>query len=459
MLMEYLKLSQVGIITATLVTMIIYVYLYFLYRERHIGWWIIAWLIFIFRIFFFDTDYIAWNNSILGFIAYQLLYIVPAFLTLYGFHIFTNKALKHYWIYGSAIAAILGIVITFMQLPHPYKLAPPLWWSSIICIYIGKMLFDIKMRGIGKYILGGAFVCWGSISLIYPFIHYYKVALLAGPISGILRLILTAGLLILYYEKTRADLISSNQKSLEKMNLELQQTNQELNHFCHSVAHDFKSPLQSINKLSKYLMRDYAPKLDNDGQEIILHIQNKSAEIVTITDHLLELSTMSCKQIKLEPIPLGAVFHEVYNELLMTQPPREITFRLDPLPTIHGDPIMIKILVTNILANSLKYTRKQEQALIEVTSVDKGANYTISVKDNGAGFDMKHSHKLFKIFERLHSVDKFEGTGVGLVTCQKILKRHGGKAWMIGEVNAGATFYFDFPKNISTIDEGQSLSI
>jgi len=456
--MEYLKMSQVGSIIATLVSMIIYIYLYFLYRERHMAWWSIAWLIFIFRIVFFDTDYIAWNKSILGFIVYQLLYIVPAFLTIYSFHLFTNKAFKPYWLYGSVIAAILGIVVTFMQLPHPCKLAPPLWWSSIIFIYIGKMLFNIKMRGIGKYIHAGAFVCWGSISLIYPFVHYSKVALLAGPISGVLRLFLSTGMLVIYYEKNRADLIS-HQKSLEKVNLELQQMNQELNHFCHSVAHDFKSPLQSINKLSKYLMRDYAPKLDNNGQEIIMHIQNKSAEIVTITDHLLELSRMSRKQIKLEPIPLGAVFREVYDELLITQLPREITFRLDPLPTIHGDPIMIKILVTNILANSLKYTRNQEQALIEVTSVDKGTHYTISIKDNGVGFDMKDSHRLFKIFERLHSVDKFEGTGVGLVTCQKILNRHGGKPWMTGEVNAGATFYFNFPKNISNIDEGQSLSI
>jgi len=441
--MEYLQMSQIGTILTTLVIMFIYLYLCFVYCERNMGWWIVAWLLFIVRLIFFDTDFITWNNSVLGFIVYQLLYIVPSFLTMYAFHLFTNKELKNYWLYGIAIAVIFGIVVILMKLPHDYKLAPPLWCSGIILIYTGKMLLDIKMQGIGKYITGVSFVFWGALTLLYPFFHYDKIALLAGPISGVLRLIIMVGILMVSFEKTRADLITK-----EEHFESLQQANQELNYFCHSVAHDFKSPLQSINKLSQYFMRDYADKVDSNGQELITHIQNKSKEVVGITDHLLELSRMSQKQIAMEDIKLESLFREVYDELIELQPERQVLFKIKQLPMIHGDPIMIKILVANILSNALKYTRNCKQAIIEVTSVEDENNYIISVKDNGAGFDMSESSRLFKIFERLHSVDQFEGTGVGLVVCQKILKRHNGKAWLTGKVNEGANFSFSFPKNV-----------
>ena len=460
--MNYFQMSNLAVLVATILTAPMYGYLYVIYRERFLGIWTLCWIIIFTRVFLFDYGVIDWRQSVVGVFFYQAIYIVASFLLIYGTHNFTNRPIKKFWFYCVAIIITLSILSSVSQLPLVYKLIPPTMFCAIALIYTGYILFNIKTQWLGKYVTGFSLILWGiltfAVSFFYDYAQKMEIYSIISFVCGILRLFIACGILLVYFEKTRDDLIR-NQESLQQVNLELQQMNQELNHFCHSVAHDFKSPLQSINKLSKYLMRDYAPKLDDNGQEIIMHIQNKSAEIVTITDHLLELSRMSRKQITLEPIPLEAVFREVYDELLLTQPPREITFRLDPLPTIHGDPIMIKILVTNILANSLKYTRNQEQALIKVTSVDKGANYTISVKDNGAGFDMEDSHRLFKIFERLHSVDKFEGTGIGLATCQKILKRHGGTAWMIGEVNAGATFYFNFPKNINTIEEGQSLSI
>ncbi|WP_158453479.1 sensor histidine kinase [Pelosinus fermentans] len=444
-------MSNFAILVATILTIPMYAYLYVIYRERFLGIWTMCWVILFTRVILFDYGVIDWNGSVIASLFYQALYIVSGFLLICGTHNFINRPVEKYWSYIVAIIITLSILSTISQLPLVYKLIPLTLFSAIALIYTGFIIFNIKTKWLGKYVTGCSLILWGILTLVISF--YYKnfqemgIYSVISFICALLRLFIAGGILLVYFEKTRADLIS-NQEVLQQVNLELHQANQELNHFCHSVAHDFKSPLQSINKLSQYFMRDYADKVDSNGQELITHIQNKSAEVVDITDHLLELSRMSQKQIAMEDIKLEPLFREVYDELIELQPERQVVFKIKQLPMIHGDPIMIKILMTNILSNALKYTRNCEQAIIEVTSAEDEDNYIISVKDNGAGFDMSESSRLFKIFERLHSVDQFEGTGVGLVVCQKILKRHNGKAWINGKVNEGAVFSFSFPKNL-----------
>jgi signal transduction histidine kinase len=442
--MDFFQLSTFGSIAGTLSTILVMTYLYSLYRERHMGFWIISWAILLLRLFFFDYRFFDWTDSILAIITYQILQIILSFLFIYSIHLFSNKPFKKYWFYSATIIAIFSMLSAIMQLPFVYKLILPFLYSGAILLYTCKIFFNLKTKGIGKYITGGAFALWGMASSLYSFIYSGNTYLYLwiSFICGILRLIITSGMLMVYFEKTRADLLS-NQESL-------QQTNQELNHFCHSVAHDFKSPLLSINQLAKFIVRDYYDKLDRNGQELVTHIQNKSAEVVTITDHLLELSRMSQKQIKTEPVSLEELFWTVYSKLRMLGPQRQVEYTVAELPTVQGDPIMLEILATNILDNALKYTRNRQQTTIDVTFTEDENNYIVSVKDNGAGFDMEDSSRLFKILERLHPVDQFEGTGIGLVTCQKILKRHGGKAWITGKVDEGATFFFSFPKGNSS---------
>jgi len=225
------------------------------------------------------------------------------------------------------------------------------------------------------------------------------------------------------------------------------EVNRELDSFCYSIAHDLKAPLLSITKLSEYLVSDYMHKLDDDGHDLISNIQEKSTEVLGIIDHLLEFSKMCKMQLQSENINLENLFLDVYNELMMLHPQRQVQFHLNHLPNIDGDPVMIKILVLNIIANALKYTSNRIVAIIEVTSFDNENEYIISVEDNGAGFDMRYSSRLFKVFQRLHSQNEFEGSGVGLAICQKILNRHNGMAWMTAEVDKGACFYFRFPKS------------
>jgi CheY-like chemotaxis protein len=233
---------------------------------------------------------------------------------------------------------------------------------------------------------------------------------------------------------------------LKKQTESLLKANHELDSFCYTVAHDLKAPLLSLNKLTEYLALDYSDKLDIEGRVLIDNIQDKSKEIIQLVNHLLELSRMSEMPMNIEPINLEQLFWEVFSELIRLEPQRNIIFTTKNLPIIQGDSVMIKLLVINVLANAIKYTRNREKAYIESTSIENETEFIISVEDNGAGFDMRYASRLFSVFQRLHSQNEFEGSGVGLAIVQKILKRHHGLAWMTGKVNEGAMFYFSFRK-------------
>jgi signal transduction histidine kinase len=227
----------------------------------------------------------------------------------------------------------------------------------------------------------------------------------------------------------------------------LKEANRELDSFCYTISHDLKAPLLSINKLTEYFIADYINRLDSEGKELVTIIQEKSQEVIAIIDHLLEFSRMCEMQMKSEVIRLEQLFQDVYNELIQLQGQRQVKLILSTLPDATGDPVMMRIFVSNILSNALKYTRNKETAVIEVSYGERENEYIFAVKDNGVGFDMRYSARLFGVFQRLHSQNEFEGSGLGLAICQKILKRHNGRAWMIGEVDRGATFYFSFPKH------------
>ena len=233
---------------------------------------------------------------------------------------------------------------------------------------------------------------------------------------------------------------------LKQQTESLLKANRELDSFCYTVAHDLKAPLLSLSKLTEYLALDYSDRLDIEGLELIDNIQDKSKEIIQLVNHLLELSRMSEMPMNIAPINLKQLFREVFNELIKLEPHRNVKFAIENLPVIQGDPVMIKLLVMNILTNAIKYTRNRTIAYIEVTSIENETEFIISIEDNGAGFDMRYASRLFSVFQRLHSQNEFEGSGVGLAIVQKILKRHHSSAWMTAKVNEGATFYFSFRK-------------
>ena len=224
----------------------------------------------------------------------------------------------------------------------------------------------------------------------------------------------------------------------------LLEANKELDSFCYSVSHDLKTPILSLTKLVDILLDDFK-NCNSEQYELIQNIQNKSEEITNIIEHLLKFSKMCQMDISYQKVDLSQLFLEVYNELTTIEQNRKFILKIDTLPIIIADPILMKLLITNVLSNSIKYTRNKQVAIIEVNFVEDNTQYIISIKDNGAGFDMRYSSRLFGVFQRLHSTNEFEGTGVGLAICKRIINRHKGKVWMTGEVDKGATFYFSIP--------------
>lgn len=221
----------------------------------------------------------------------------------------------------------------------------------------------------------------------------------------------------------------------------------ELNQFCHTVSHDLKSPLNVIKQLSNLLGLELGDNLTADVKEILERIDIKSSEIILMIERLLEFSKMGQIECNFIDVDLSNLFNETIDELTsLEKSDRKIVFNIDKLPTISGDKTLLKFLIQNILSNSLKFSSKNDLTIINIFFKDCGDSYAISIQDNGAGFDMKYSNKLFHVFERLHSKEEFDGSGVGLAIVQRIIERHNGTVSIYGELNKGTTVTLNLSK-------------
>ena len=222
--------------------------------------------------------------------------------------------------------------------------------------------------------------------------------------------------------------------------------NREMEAFSSSVSHDLRAPLRVIDGFAKMLSEDYALKLDDNGKRIILNIQDSAKQMKTLIEDLLAFSRLGGQEIKKEFVPMAALVKEVFDELKHSLPDRKIDCHIQELIDTKADKDTLRLVWINLLSNAIKYTRPKDEALIEISSILDNDKIIYSVKDNGVGFDMKYIDKLFNVFQRLHSADEFEGTGVGLANVKRIIERHGGKVWAEGVVGEGATFSFSLPK-------------
>jgi light-regulated signal transduction histidine kinase (bacteriophytochrome) len=257
------------------------------------------------------------------------------------------------------------------------------------------------------------------------------------------------------------------EEALRKLNAELEQrvrdrtaeleaANKELEAFSYSVSHDLRAPLRAVDGFANILVEDYAKQLDAEGQRVIGIMRAEAQRMGQLIDDLLAFSRLSRQPIQLTEVDLNALAQAVFEKCAAQEPDRRIEFKLLPLPSVQAGAAMLRQALANLISNALKFTRRREVAVIEI-GVASGENDTASpvtpatrhpspvtlfVRDNGVGFDMKYAHKLFGVFQRLHTMEEFEGTGVGLALVQRVIHRHGGRVWAEGKVNEGATFYF-----------------
>ncbi|WP_116139243.1 PAS domain-containing sensor histidine kinase [Trinickia diaoshuihuensis] len=218
--------------------------------------------------------------------------------------------------------------------------------------------------------------------------------------------------------------------------------NRELEAFSYTVAHDLRAPLRGIDGFSQALLEDYSAKIDEQGQRHLRRVRESAQHMAELIDCLLTLARVSRNELRHEPVNLSGLANAVAERLRVSQPERSVEFLIDDGLTATGDHRLLGVVLDNLLGNAWKFTRKQPSARIEFASMPQDGQPVFYVRDNGAGFDMAFASKLFGVFQRLHSADEFEGTGVGLATAQRIVRRHGGHIWAEGEVGRGAAFYF-----------------
>ena len=242
------------------------------------------------------------------------------------------------------------------------------------------------------------------------------------------------------------------EEEIKKLNKELQQrveelvgANKELDAFGHSVSHDLRTPLVTIGGFARRLLKNYSGVLDKKGGEMLDTIQSNVQKMEELIDDLLTFSRSGRQAINLADVDMEELVKSAFEELKAGIRGRTIELKIGRLLPACADRALMRQVIVNLLSNAMKFTRPREKALIEVDSRYEGEGIVYCVKDNGVGFDMKFAEKLFDVFHRAHSVDEFEGTGIGLSIVQRIVTRHGGRLWAEGKIGEGAAFYFTLP--------------
>jgi PAS domain S-box-containing protein len=238
------------------------------------------------------------------------------------------------------------------------------------------------------------------------------------------------------------------EQRVNERTMELQATNEELESFSYSVSHDLRAPLRAMDGFSRMVLTDCAERLDDNGRRMLGVIHSEAQRMGQLIDDLLAFSRLNRQPIEPTRINMAGIAREVFEELAAASPERKLHLNLHPLPPARGAEAMIRQVWVNLISNAIKFTRDRKIGEIEINTRKNDPNEIIYyVKDNGAGFEMRHAEKLFGVFQRLHNQQEFPGTGIGLALVKRIIQRHGGRVWAEAEIDRGATFYFTLPNS------------
>ncbi len=255
-------------------------------------------------------------------------------------------------------------------------------------------------------------------------------------------------------EQRVSSLNATLEKQVEERTAQLAETNKELEAFSYSVSHDLRAPLRAISGFSAALTEDCANQLEPSCLDYLDRIRGASEKMNHLIDDMLQLSRVTRAEFAATTVDLCALAHQVTDDLRTSNPTRSVEVVMPTDCIVQGDARLLTIVLVNLLSNAWKFTRHQAQARIELGRLDQQGEAIYFIRDNGAGFNMAYSDKLFKAFQRLHSTQQYEGTGIGLSIVQRIIRRHGGRVWAESEEGKGATFFFTLAPPPFTANEG-----
>ena len=244
------------------------------------------------------------------------------------------------------------------------------------------------------------------------------------------------------HEERAAILVTIVDITESKLRKELEQVNQELEMFAYSISHDLRAPLRSIDGFSLALLEDHAEQLDHEGEDYLRRIRAASKRMASMIDAILHLSRIGRYEMRRKQVNLSALAQDIAADLKVTDPDRQVEFVIAEGVVVSGDPTLLRIALENLIGNAWKFTQRLESARIEFGVMRRGKKTVYYVRDDGVGFDMKYVDKLFVPFQRLHSTMEYTGTGIGLASVQRVVRRHGGDIWAESVLNKGTTFYF-----------------
>lgn len=245
--------------------------------------------------------------------------------------------------------------------------------------------------------------------------------------------------------KVSEERVTELNKQLEENIHQLKSSNAELEAFSYSVSHDLRAPIRGMDGFISLFLENYLDKVDEEGQRLLNKVRKNVHKMGFLIDDLLSLSRIGMKDIERSEINMNELVHAVVDELQDMTESKEAQIKIHNLLPGGGDLALLKQVWINLISNSLKYSSKKEKPVIEIGSYIKTGQVVYYVKDNGVGFDMKYSNKLFGVFQRLHDPQEYQGTGVGLALVKRITNKHNGEVWAEGKENQGATFYFSLP--------------
>lgn len=373
--------------------------------------------------------------------------------------LFPSKPHPSGWIYGDEVLSV----------SHPVKLTG----STIGTIYIAQSL-DVLSQRFWSFGTIAAIVLVGSFLIAYaitsklgkgisdPIVELSRVARevsetknfsrrvsveTADEIGALSKAINEMLSRIQEHQEEVQHLNEELEERVRKRTGELQAMNKELESFSYSVSHDLRAPLRHVDGFSQLLQKHLGQGADEKSQRYIATISESARKMGQLIDELLVFSRMGRAELRQVSFDMNQLLSEVQAELNEEIMERRVELVVATLPVVSGDRTMLKLVWMNLLSNSLKYTREQARPKVEITCQENGPEYIFEITDNGAGFDMQYSHKLFGVFQRLHSSEDFEGTGIGLANVHRIVTRHQGRVWAEGAVNKGAKFSFSIPKN------------